>query len=77
MTAAGLILKGRTKDWVNQQGVKCHLPSLVQLVHQSGVVQEAAAIKGGSSAADEHVILCLVLKSKEALPLLKLILRRT
>ncbi|WP_165627932.1 AMP-binding protein [Streptococcus equi] len=71
MTAAGLILKGRTKDWVNQQGVKCHLPSLVQLVHQSGVVQEAAAIKGGSSAADEHVILCLVLKKQRSLTAVK------
>ncbi len=70
MCSAGLILKGRRDDWVNQQGVKCHLPSLVELVAQASGVKEATALKVGSGL-NQAVLLVLVLTENQKLAAIK------
>lgn len=70
MCSAGLILKGRRDDWVNQQGVKCHLPSLVELIAQASGVKEATALKVGSGL-NQAVLLVLVLTENQKLAAIK------
>lgn len=70
MSPAGLILEGRQDDWVNQRGVKCHLPSLVELAHQAPNVKEAHALKIGKGE-NETLILVLVLTKKDCLAPIK------
>ncbi|MGG6797201.1 UNVERIFIED_CONTAM: hypothetical protein KB579_04895 [Streptococcus canis] len=65
-----LNFEGRQGDWLYQRRVKCHLPSLVQLVSQYPEVKAATALKVGDNL-NQAILLVLVLTKDHYLPAVK------